>query len=368
MHIAADVLLVCAALMTILLGGALTAPLPLGPDRAMIGLTCFFTQGPRWLCLAIVLSMCVTQGAFHWPRARAAQYVVVLVLHALLGLGSLACALAAIGKHYPGVPAGMMWVLMLVPLLVPSMQIVFAAWLLNPALRSGLDEATVRTVTHYALVAFAVIVVSVAGVGAVAYQRSLAYEAAQRATFEAQERAAQAAKAQAAEGAFRVLTPESPLTDWLRFIATSHSDAHRHAAREAMLQRPQLAAELSAAIRATDVTMARQALEFVGTLQSPPAMVADAVRAQASVVLALVQSIDPGDPDSRERLYRPVYELADGVRKAAFGLWHAGVDLRPELRAMVEACRPHGKGYLDDIAFNYDYLIQYLSEKASKAQ
>src|SRR5205823_1728614 len=132
MNLTANVLLAFAALMTIILGGAFIAPLPLGPDRAMIGLACFFTQIPRWLCLAIVLSMCVHHGALHWPTERAAQYGVVIVMHALLGLGSIACGLAAIGKRYPGVPDWMMWVLMLVPLLVPSMQIVFAAWFLNP--------------------------------------------------------------------------------------------------------------------------------------------------------------------------------------------------------------------------------------------
>src|SRR4029453_14865048 len=120
----ANVLLLIATLLTIWLGISFVLPLPLGPDRAMVGLGGVFIQTPRWICLAVVLGLCVARGAFTWPADRAAQYLIVFVVHALIGFGWLAAGMGALGST-GGVSQWMARVLALSTLVVPAIQIIF---------------------------------------------------------------------------------------------------------------------------------------------------------------------------------------------------------------------------------------------------
>src|SRR5262245_49755928 len=224
MNTSANILLLIATLATIVLGIFLAAPLPAGPDRAGIGIGCFMLQTPRWICLAVVLGMCVANGAFAWPSDRTAQYVIVLVVHGLLGLGSIACGLAALAGSISVVPEWKIRVLTLVPFAIPATQILFAAWFLNPSLRSSLDATTVRTGTTWTLAWLGVLVVIFGSIGATAWQQDRTDSARRQAENAAKARAEAEAKTNAEDEGFRALTPESPVTDWFRFTEYGHSE------------------------------------------------------------------------------------------------------------------------------------------------
>ena len=90
-----------AALLTIGLGAFYCQPPPAGPDRAMIGIVCFLAQTPRWICMAILLGLCVAKGAFVWPESRATQYLMVFALHLAIGFGAICAGLAGLGMTSP---------------------------------------------------------------------------------------------------------------------------------------------------------------------------------------------------------------------------------------------------------------------------
>jgi hypothetical protein len=148
-----NLLLAIAALLTIWLGIFYCLPLPAGPDRAMIGLGCVFTQTPRWICMLVILEACVTRGAFAWPEDRNAQYVVVFLVHLLIGLGAICAGLAGIGVT-AGVSTWLSRLLALSTILVPTIQIVFCFWFLNPRWHRTLDPMAARNFTNTSLIIF----------------------------------------------------------------------------------------------------------------------------------------------------------------------------------------------------------------------
>jgi hypothetical protein len=359
--------LLVAILATVLLGICFAAPLPPAPDRAGIGLVCFMVQGPRWICIAVVLGMCVARGAFSWPSDRAVQYVVVFAVHALLGLGCLFCGLLSV-ERWPGAqePEWMLRALSLAPLVIPAGQILFASWFLNPALRSGLDASTVRLVTNYAVGFFGVIAFAFAVVGSLVLNSDWKRSSQRRGECAARAKAEAEAKASAEEQAFRSLTAQSPLIDWLRFTEYPHPEAYREAAREAILKRPNLAQDLSAGIASTNNEVSMKLMYFVGQLASPPVEIAEAVRLKARLVVRIAQGIDPATPNSRDVLYDKAHSIANGVQAAAFGLQRTGVDITPELQEMADACRDREKASPRDIAEACERIIKYLATPESK--
>jgi hypothetical protein len=307
--------------------------------------------------------MCVSQGAFTWPSNRGAQYLIVLLVHTLLGLGSIACGLSALeGLDRVQTPEWMARVLTAAPFVIPGTQILFAAWFLNPIFRSAMDAAAVRTVGNYALACFALLVVVFGSVGALAVQLDRKDSARRQAEYAAREKTAADAKANAEEQGFRALTPGSPLIEWFRFTEYGYSEEHRQAAREAILKRPALAEDLSAGIASTNTELSMKLMYFVGELPKPPVELAEAVREKARVVVGVAQSIDPAAADSRDVLYEKVHSIAIGVQAAAFGLQRAGVNLTPELQAMADACRAREKASPRDIAEGSERIIKYFAD------
>src|SRR5947208_15872605 len=138
-----NLMLASAALLTILLAVFFCAPQPLGPDRAMIGFTCFFIQIPRWIFMAGLLGLCVYHGAFTWPTERWAQYLVVFAVHLALGIAAICAALVGMDMT-AGVPTFISRSLALATVLIPAMQILFIGWFLHPSLYKNLDRAAVR--------------------------------------------------------------------------------------------------------------------------------------------------------------------------------------------------------------------------------
>lgn len=367
MHLGANILLAIAALLTAWLGFSYLLPLPAGPDRAMIGLGCFFIQTPRWICLAIVLGLCVARGAFSWPGDRAAQYLLIFTTHLLLGLGAICAGLAGLGMT-AGVSTAMARILALATVLVPAIQIAFAAWFLNPSLHSNLDPEGLRRMTNIALLVFAGTVLFFGAAGARAYQLKCAYETERRAAFDADEKTREAQKAEAENKQFRALTPEAPLIDWILFLQSTTSQEHADVVRAAILQRPSLVADLRELISSRDARHAYEAMRFVSESRQPPVETVESVRERAREVVAIAHSIDPNDVNSRTLLYGKVGDLADGVRRAAWGLFRAGADLRPELRAISDACGPREKDYPHEISDECDAMIKFIGDMEKEAK
>jgi hypothetical protein len=99
---------------------------------------------------------------------------------------------------------------------------------------------------------------------------------------------------------------------------------------------------------------------FMGEMFPAPAEVADSVRGKARLVTNIAETIDPGSPESRTILYEKVHRLANAVMAAAHGLYRAGVDIWPELRAMAQACGPREKVPPRDIQSGCEQIVHYF--------
>jgi hypothetical protein len=348
-----------AALLTIGLGIFYCMPSPAGPDRAMIGIVCFLAQTPRWICMAILLGFCVAKGAFVWPESRAAQYLILFAVHLAIGFGAICTGLAGLGMT-SGVPEWLSRMLALSTVVVPGVQIVFAAWFLNPGLHKALDAAAMRHTTNVFLIVFAVLVGVFSLAGGAAWAMATKDTMNRHYDYEQQQKAKQRAQQEAEDSAYRALAPESPLASWMAFLEYPNSEEHQRAALDAILRRPKLRAELSELIGSGDERMAIKAMYFVGQMFPAPVEVADAVREQARLVTRIAEEIDPTSPESRNVLYGKVHARAHGILAAAHGLYRAHVDLRPELRAMAEACGPREQAPPRDIKSGCDQIIHYF--------
>jgi len=353
--------LVVSSLLTIWLAIFFFMPSPLGPDRAMMGWACILLQTPRWICMAMVLMICVARGAFTWPESHAAQYAIVFAVHAALGVGAICASLGGLGMT-SGIPDFLARVLQFGTVLVPSIEIAFAAWFLNPWLRKGLDSGAVRHAANSWFTAFGCVVGVFLLAGAAAWALNAADTAKRRVDHKAEARAKKEAFDQEEDRQFEALKPESRLSDWLAFLAYPHTQEHQQAAREAILKRPNLTEELSGEITSTDATKSSKALYFAGQMSPPPAEIAESVRKQAHVVMDVAESIDPASPDSRNVLYAKVHQLSNAVMSAALALWRTGVDLRPELRAMADACGPREQAPPRDIMAGCELTIRYFDQ------
>ena len=162
--------------------------------------------------------------------------------------------------------------------------------------------------------------------------------------------------------AFKALAPGAPTEDWLAFTSLDTDYEIRQAATAVLAKRADLGPKLAARIASDDPVVARDAMYLVGEMHPPPAEVADAVRAWARKIVATAETVDPAAADSREQLYGLVHVPATGVHAAAFGLRRAGVDVRPELRAMAEAAREREKASPRDIAESSERIIAYFDK------
>jgi hypothetical protein len=359
MHFHVNGVIAIAVLLTIGLGIFFCMPLPLGPDRAMIGLVCFLAQTPRWICMAILLGLCVANGAFTWPENRAAQYVVVFIVHLAIGFGAICAGLGGLGVT-SGMPDWLSRILALSTIMVPSVQIVFAAWFLNPGLHKGLDAAAMRFTTNTFLAVFASLVCMFTLAGVVAWAVTTKDTTTRRHNYEEEQKARQRAQQETEDNAFRALTPQSALADWMSFLEYPNSEEHQRATLDAILKRPKLGEELSELIASGDERMSVKGMYFVGKMFPPPAEVAEAVREQAHLITKIAEEIDPASPTSRNILYEKVHLRAHGVLAAAHGLYRAHVDLRPELRQMAEVCGPREQVPPRDIKSGCEQIIHYF--------
>jgi len=100
----------------------------------------------------------------------------------------------------------------------------------------------------------------------------------------------------------------------------------------------------------------------VGEMEPPPAEAGEAVRERATEVVRIAEAIDPAAEDSRDQLYAGAWELACGVRAAAFGLCRAGVDIRDALGAMGDAADPREGEGPHELANGSARIIAYFEQ------
>src|SRR5262249_41697636 len=117
-----------------------------GPDRAGAQISFGIVLFLRWVCLAVVLCICVSKGGLAWPPSRAGQYFLVFVVHILLGFVSL---FSATLKTLPNsLSDGMISAMGWVPYLLPAFQAIFALTVLFPG---ALEPGSIAPVRHGAL-------------------------------------------------------------------------------------------------------------------------------------------------------------------------------------------------------------------------
>ena len=163
--------------------------------------------------------------------------------------------------------------------------------------------------------------------------------------------------------AHHVLPADDALTDeWLAGTALDvPAEVAAHALRVAH-QRPDFVPALIARIRSADPIVARDAMYRVGEMEPPPTEAGEAVRERAAEVVRIAEAIDPAAEDSRDQLYAGAWELACGVRAAAFGLRRAGVDIRDALGAMGEAADPREGEGPHELANGSARIIAYFEQ------
>ncbi|MEO3471847.1 hypothetical protein AAFN86_08280 [Roseomonas sp. CAU 1739] len=141
--------------------------------------------------------------------------------------------------------------------------------------------------------------------------------------------------------------PDAPTEAWLAFTGVAVPLEIRARALAAVRDRPDFVPLMEARIASDDADTARDAMYLVGEMRPAPAALGDAVRRRAAGIVAMAEAIDPADPNSLALLYDRTHTLTTGVFAAAFGLRAAGVDIRPELRAIAAAAAPREKDQRD---------------------
>jgi hypothetical protein len=160
----ADLLIAVAAIFTAILGYFLALPTPAAPDRAGLSVALPLLQTPRWICLTVLMAMCVARGAFTWPSTR----IGIDCLHDAHDrqnrrIAALDWESCATSSFYPAARTNGL-----------------RRWFLNPALRDKLDPGMVRTVTNRVLAGFGLLIACFGVLAIVALWKDLAQDARNR--------------------------------------------------------------------------------------------------------------------------------------------------------------------------------------------
>jgi hypothetical protein len=153
---------------------------------------------------------------------------------------------------------------------------------------------------------------------------------------------------------------DAPAEALLPFLSAAWQDQVREEAIRRILARPDHVRLLAGHIATADHEGARDTMFVVGSLHPGSADFAAPVTARMKEVVRIAAAIEPGAPESQSRLYAEAHVLSTGIMAAATGLWRAGVDLRPALRTMADAARPHETSEPRYIAGELDALIAHL--------
>ena len=350
MRIAANLCLALSVLLTLPLAPFVDSLRRLaGPDRTGAAFQYFIVCGPRWILMAVALFPLVSRGGFDWTHAsRGVQGVLVFIVHVAMGVTSIWALFIAEQRSNPARQA---WIPLsfVIPLVVAA----FAAAAWNPEL--GVSPPLVRgaLVSAAGLSLLALVAGSVGA--AVAGQR--------RARENEREQADRERLRHEHLAKMAALPADAPLEEWFRWI--HGEDDVESTARAAIKAHPRLGPELARLVRAEDKLLAREAMAFFSYLhEPPPPEPLEAVRDRLRGLVQAAEALPPSPPDAREALFEREERIFNGVLCALDVVRRAGLDLRPELRALaalaapVDAAIPNSPG-----KSSRAYYVRYDSEE-----
>jgi hypothetical protein len=371
MSVLPNVLIVIAVLLTAGLGYFLSLPTPGAPDRAGLAVVLPILQTPRWICLAFLMSLCVARGAFVWPAGRAGQYFVVLAVHVLIGIVAVVGTAILMDQNSQStkVPHWVGYLAQVPAFVIPLLQMIFAAWILNPALRGNLDPGTVRTVNHRAIAGFALLISGLGVIATIAVLNGLARDARERAQNPRPENTTEISKEIAEEQKFRSLAPDAPISEWLPYTAYGTPEGRKNSALKALSQRPRLVEELSTELASENWDTVKQALYAIELLPpAPPARLAEPFHKTGRRIVEGLQDAESSrwSMEERDRILAQWDVCTGAYIAAARGLNQAGVDVRPVLRTIVEAAHKYDNVHAREIVRVYDFYVQEFAGKAAR--
>jgi hypothetical protein len=245
----------------------------------------------------------------------------------------------------------------------------FAAWFLNPALRDHLDPRTVRSITNRAAAGLGLLMVCFVVLATIALLKVLAHDARDRAQNPPPEKIKEVPMEIAEEQKFRALTPDSPISEWLPYTAYGTPDERMKIALHALTQRPRLIEEMSAELASENWDTVKQALYAIELL--PPAPPAGLAVAFHEVGQRIAEGLHEAasshwSPEERNRILAQWEVCSGAFMAAARGLYQAAVDVRPELRTIVEAARKYDNQHAHEIVRVYDFYLREFEAQISK--
>jgi hypothetical protein len=249
------------------------------------------------------------------------------------------------------------------------MQMAFAAWFLNPGLRDKLDPGTVRTVTNRAVAGLGLLIVCFGVLATIALLKVLAHDARDRAQNPPPEKTKEVPQEIAEDQKFRALTPDTPISEWLPYTAYGTPDERKKVAMNALAHRPRLVEEMSAELASENWDTVKQALYAIELLPpTPPAGLAVPFHEAGQRIADGLQEAASShwSPEQRNAILAQWDVCAGAYIAAARGLRQATVDVRPELRTIVEAARVYDNQHAHEIVRVYDsYLREFEAQAGS---
>ena len=334
MTLIANILVFLAALATAgLAWSVLPANVPRGPDRGMYGLVCLMFQVPQALLLTLALLACVARSA-PWPAAGGFQYLLVLAGQAALFFAAFLCVVAYLDGFRGGDWRWLSTALIVVPFALAAAEIAFVLFVMNASPRARGGWVALASVA-------AISAVALAGVYLETLRSDARYSASLREDSKAAREGDEAAYATTLDRAFAKLAPGDPLIDWLLFTSPGTQEARRAPALAAIARRPDLARDFDRSLMVDDVNAEWQALMLVEQLPSAcvppllPTFQGYGRRLRQEIAAAAADT----DPQMRGSRLSAAATRVTAYLSAARGLDRAGVDVRPELTAIVVAAR-----------------------------
>lgn len=298
-----------------------------GPDRSGADLQYFMVCGPRWILMAVVLLGLVSHGSFGWIHpSRGVQQGVVFLAHVAMGIASLGALLAA--RHDSPLVRNS-WVLLSVG--APAVVMAFAVADWNPE-----ALAVPPRLVRGALLSAA----AAGGIALVAGSIGTAVSARGRARERARGDAEKEKLHEEQRAHVNALAPDAPLVDWFRWTYWPAAEDVQGKAWAGIRRHPRLRSGLAHVILSEDRWAAFEAMSFLAHLTPPPPEAAEAVRARFRKLIQETEALASAPPEQREQLFEREERVTHGFTCAMNSVREAGIDLRPELRAMAALAAP----------------------------
>jgi hypothetical protein len=203
----------------------------------------------------------------------------------------------------------------------------------------------------------------------IALLKVLAHDARDRAQNPLPEKTKEVPNEIAEDQKFRALTPDTPISEWLPYTAYGTPDERKKKALIALAHRPRLVEEMSAELASENLDTVKQALYAIELLPpAPPAGLAVPFHEAGQRIADGLQEAGSShwSPQEHNAILAQWDVCAGAFMAAARGLRQASVDVRPELRTIVEAARAYDNQNAHEIVRVYDFYLREFEAQISK--